>query len=389
MASGPLLTGSVIDDQRHQVVLTNGSTIRSVPASEKQIRGKSVHLLIVDEACFVSEEVWQAARFTVIARPDSRVILASTPWGRAHRFFALAYRAGQRREDGYALFHWPSTASPLVDAELLRLWRASSTDREYQREVLAQWVDAQGQYFSDAELEAAVCDYALIVPHEAGGRRGVAGVDWGFSTDSSAVVVVSEAHGGDLLGEWPARTFWLPWIDEGIKAPYLLFVQRVVDVTNGYRLARLASETNGVGAMPTQELQRSLRGQGGRVMPIHTTSETKEEAFGRIKMLLQQGRLALPCHARLLGQLSALEFTERDSGGVRIPAPVRSGHDDLAMALALSVGVGDVASTTVGFRMMVPEGRIPLRQSQGLDPGSPSGVRYAGHDWSQTESRGE
>jgi hypothetical protein len=46
--------------------------------------------LIVDEACFVSEEVRQAARFTTIAfttiaRPDSRVILASTPWGHQNR----------------------------------------------------------------------------------------------------------------------------------------------------------------------------------------------------------------------------------------------------------------------------------------------------------------
>ena len=55
LAKSPLLTGSVVDDERHQINLTNGSSIRSVPASEKQVRGKSVDLLVIDEAAFVQK----------------------------------------------------------------------------------------------------------------------------------------------------------------------------------------------------------------------------------------------------------------------------------------------------------------------------------------------
>ena len=358
LASGPLLTGSVIDDQRHQVVLTNGSTIRSVPASDKQIRGKSVHLLIIDEACFVSEEVWQAARFTVIARPDSRVILASTPWGRADRFFALAYRAGQRCEDGFASFHWPSTASPLVDAELLRLWRTSSTEREYQREVLAHWVDAQGQYFSDAEIEVALADYELIPPERANHLRGVAGIDWGLLRDSSAIVVLADGA-GRLAGDWPEHTFFCPWVHEAVATPYRTFVGQVVDVAKGYRLRRIASECNGVGSMPTTELERLLRFHHGKVVAVTTTATSKEGSFGRLKLLLSQGRLALPrAHPALIAQLSALEYEERDSGTLRIAVPERQGHDDLAMALMLAVSEADVASVPSTLMLQVPTGLI-------------------------------
>jgi hypothetical protein len=44
----------------------------------------------------MDDDLWTAAKFTVIARPDSRIVMASTPWGRQDRFFAVTYRAGQR-----------------------------------------------------------------------------------------------------------------------------------------------------------------------------------------------------------------------------------------------------------------------------------------------------
>jgi hypothetical protein len=39
LARSPLLAGSVVDDQHQEITLSNGSSIRSVPASERQIRG--------------------------------------------------------------------------------------------------------------------------------------------------------------------------------------------------------------------------------------------------------------------------------------------------------------------------------------------------------------
>ena len=55
IAGHPLLAGSVDEELKTRVVLSNGSRILSVPASPKQVRGWSVDLLIVDEAAFVDE----------------------------------------------------------------------------------------------------------------------------------------------------------------------------------------------------------------------------------------------------------------------------------------------------------------------------------------------
>lgn len=78
--SSPLLAGAVVDESLSVLTLSNGSQVRSVPASMRQIRGWPVTLLIVDEAGFLDQEIWRAAEPGIIARRGSQVILASSPW---------------------------------------------------------------------------------------------------------------------------------------------------------------------------------------------------------------------------------------------------------------------------------------------------------------------
>ena len=79
LATSPLLAGSVVDDERHTVLLSNASEIRAVPASPRQIRGQALDLLVIDENAYVAEDVWSAAKYATIARPNSKVVLSSTP----------------------------------------------------------------------------------------------------------------------------------------------------------------------------------------------------------------------------------------------------------------------------------------------------------------------
>ena len=139
------------------------------------------------------------------------------------------------------------------------------------------------------------------------------------------MVVLAEAGADDLHGTWPPHTFWLPWVDEGIHISYGDFVARVVAIAKGYRLARIASETNGAGAMPTDELHRRLRFHHGTVVPVTTTSTTKQDGFGAIKVLMSQGRLALPRHPGL--SASSPRWSSRSSTPARSESTFPSGPD--------------------------------------------------------------
>lgn len=348
------LSGSVLDETRSTLTLSNGSTIRSVPASERQIRGWPVDLLIVDEAGFVADDIWRAAEPAIVARSGSRVVASSSPWGGAEHWFRALWRLGTDRPDEQvAAWHWPSTVSPLVDAALLEQIREREPADYFAREYLAEWADAAGSYFTEAEIMAAVAPYRMLPPEDTpdrpDGRRGfpvVAGVDWGLHRDANALVLVAlmDAAGG------PPRLF-VPHLEAHTGMPFGQFIDRVVEVARGYWLRVVASERNGIGEYPTTELEARLHraGAGARVAPVWTDQRRKMSGFGRIKGLMQAGKLVLPLHPGLLKELRALEFEQLASGGLRIAVPERAGHDDLAMALLQAVSCVDTSHLLVDW----------------------------------------
>lgn len=336
-SSSPLLAGSVADELKSQLTLSNGSVIRSVPASQRQIRGWAVDLLIVDEAGFIDQDIWRAAEPAIIARPGSRVILASSPWGGPDHFFRQLWQRGMTAPDEQVeAWHWPSSVSPMVDAELLEQIREREAPHYFAREFLAEWTDSVAAFFTSVELAEATKPFELTPPEDAAELGNVVGgVDWGARNDANTLAVIAGA-GFDERGRGRYRVVW---VEEHYRLPYDAWIDRLVEVAGGFRFSLLAAECVGVGDFPTATLQRRMfdAGRGQVVVPVYTTAKLKEDGFGLMQLLMQQGRLELPAHPALLRQLSALEITRMESGQSRIAVPDRVGHDDLAMALCLAV----------------------------------------------------
>jgi hypothetical protein len=341
--NSPLLAGSVVDESTQVVTLSNGSVIRSVPSSMAQIRGWSIDLLILDEAGLISSEIWRSAEPAIVARPGSRVLASSSPWGQVDHWFRTLWRRGMDQPDAmYESFCWPSTVSPLVDQTLVEHWRETWPETEFRREVLAEWTDDAGAYFTEHELTGAVGRWEMVLPAD-GAQLGrvVGGIDWGYATDANTIAIVAALSEPDANGR---TRYWVPWVQEEFRKPYANWIDDLVGMTAtssfpaGFSFSALVCETNGVGAMPSQVLQARLSGLGvGHVVePVATDVRLKETSYGWLKLLLQQGRIELPNHPPLLRQLRNLSFERLPSGGVRIHVPTNVGHDDLASALCLA-----------------------------------------------------
>src|SRR3954470_3163667 len=86
-----VLGGSVADETAGLLRLSNGSEIRSVPASERAVRGWTVDLLLIDEAAQVEDELLLGAAFpTTAARRDARIVLAGSPGAAEGAFYVFA-----------------------------------------------------------------------------------------------------------------------------------------------------------------------------------------------------------------------------------------------------------------------------------------------------------
>ena len=79
-------------ESRLSIELETGSRIVSLPGREATIRGFSgVHLLVVDEAARVADELYQAVR-PMLAVSGGRIVLLGTPFGKRGFFFLRILR---------------------------------------------------------------------------------------------------------------------------------------------------------------------------------------------------------------------------------------------------------------------------------------------------------
>lgn len=374
-ATHSLLKGSVLTETASLLMLSNGSEIRSVPASERQIRGWTVDLLIVDEAALVPDDVLLGAALpTTAARPDARIILTSTPWAMEGAFYR-SYLAGIDGSPHTRSFQWKLADAPWITPEVVEQYRATLPPLRFLAEFEGQFVGASDALFPPADLKDAVCSYALLPPSEARGEEIVVGVDWGRAFDRHAVVALG------MLDDYGANEhpiLFLPWLQTSQRSysemvevvaslatktqrrrmlvePFFSPPARAQRLPGGvvlhesgatlpppggwhvpkrYSVRTLVTEMNGVGAMPSEELLRRL---GRRVVGVHSSQRSKEDAYSRLRALLSDRRLVLPDDLELMRQLQGLTYAPTKSGGLTIEAGDPNVHDDLADALSLAV----------------------------------------------------
>lgn len=335
LGANPVTRGSVVDDFATRVRLTNGSEIVSLPASQRQVRGygEGVLLVILDEAGFMPEELWAAASYTALderAR-GSRILMLGTPWGGPDAFFRRAFERGRSGDPDHSAHHWTFEANPALDRAYLERQRERVSPQEYAAEVLGEWSEAIGSLFPRELLERQTADLELpAIGNLAGPARAGIGLDWGVSFDRSAAALFYRLPVAALNPDRELRPAFVlvPHVWPA-KHPLSAVVREVGELSAP--LSHVASETSGVGAMPTQELLSALKRRGERILftAVATTNQKKTAGYGCLLGLLEQGQLVLPRHPDLLRQLAGLRFEQGERGFTRIEPESPAIHDDV------------------------------------------------------------
>ncbi|MDX8152767.1 hypothetical protein SK069_14260 [Patulibacter brassicae] len=372
VSSNEALRGAAIEEQAALVRLSNGSEIRSVPASEAQIRGWSVDALILDEAQLLPQDlIVSAALPTVAARPEALVIFAGTA-GRAQGSFYDAVVRGDQHSDFHQTFRWSVDECPWITPSAVAAMRESMSPARFAAEMLGEFQSGSDALFSKELLDRATADYVPgTLQSLRGPARVLAGVDWGAVHDRSALVAVARlpyvATDLPMFGVALAHRW-----QEGAPLPDV--VSDIVDAPAHWGF--LVPERNGIGESATQTLLRAMARRPGnaggarrnrlrlvdatrfeqrtrqrdprparrdwhaRVLPHMTSAQSKGAMYGDLAMLLHRGQIVLSSSdTELLRELLFLRVELTAGGNERVEAATDegSGHDDLSDALALAL----------------------------------------------------
>lgn len=371
VSGSPQLRASAVDEQAGLLTLTNGSEIRSVPASERQVRGWTVDLLLVDEAALVPDDLLLGAAMpTTAARENARIVLASSATSANGAFYDAAVR-GEAGSDHTRTYRWALADATWIAPSVIAAARDSMTPLRFAAEYEGVFASGQDALLSRHAIDKVLCDRTLLsLDALVGPARLSAGIDWGATMDRSVLCALGRVPGDRSLFAVVCVNRWLA----GYPGPDV--VQEIARSPALFQL--MTMEANGLGLPLCQLLVRHMRERpresgGGRSSGYvvvdagsvfdpsptprkyqppdrhkpkpfvatkhlyHANAASKAATYSALRLLIDKQQLLIPRAAEdLIRELLMLRVDLTASGTEKIEAG--SGHDDCADALAMALG---------------------------------------------------
>jgi len=301
-----------LSDRRMDFV--GGSRLYFRSAERPQhLRGRGWDLVVVDEAAFIPDSVWQDTLRPSLMLRKGRGIFLSTPNGR-QGFFHTMFQRGQKTDENPEVqsWHFPSWTNPMiVDTEIEAL-REELPQRAFDQEVGAEFLAGEGVVFRTIPIE----DYPCPCPP----RGAVAiGLDLAKHQDWTVAIAIDETgHIVDML-----RFHQLEWQTQ---------IRLAVDFAKKY-VAPVYVDATGLGDVVYDLVNEKYK---GLVIPIVFSNPQKRALIENLVVAFEQRRVTIPqVLEALIGELKAFSLKLR---GTTLTYSAPPGlHDDCVIALALAV----------------------------------------------------
>lgn len=316
------LRSRVSRSTRTIIQFNNRSEIIALPASENLLRGYTAHMVIVDEAAFIPEEVITNILYPMLATTNGSLILLSTPWGKDHFF----YRAFM--DPDFSVHRVKSSECPLIPKSFLKKQQQLMTAETYRMEYDAEFVEAATSYFTQDLIRSCIvpdlelqCDLEAAPTYTRG--EFYAGCDLGKLQDCSVFVAVKKER----------QTLQLIFLREfPLETPYSHVIGFMVRGNEKFRFRKILVDKSGVGEVVAEEIaNQGLMNAEGQSFTV----QSKGEMLGYLKVKMQQGLLKMPYDRRLCEQINEQRYEYTKSGKLKFWHPTGS-HDDQLWALALA-----------------------------------------------------
>ena len=132
-----------------KLLFPNGSRITALPQSPKTTRGFSAHLLIIDEAAFVDDELFESLTPVLASTNGYLWVLSSA--GDQRGFF---YNIFTNQTAGWEIFTATADDCPRITKEFLARERVLRGEQRFRREYFCEFQRGRMQFTSREVIEA-------------------------------------------------------------------------------------------------------------------------------------------------------------------------------------------------------------------------------------------
>jgi hypothetical protein len=165
----------------HELELTHGSRIVSLPCQPDTIRGyANVRLMVIDEAARVPDHLYRTVR-PMLAVSGGRMVLLSTPCGKRGFFYDTWTNGGPN----WQRIEVPAAQVPRIAPEFLEEERRTLGESWFRQEYCCSFEALEGLVYPDF-ARCVLHHPTTSPPHNLCGRK-VGGIDFGFRNPFAAI----------------------------------------------------------------------------------------------------------------------------------------------------------------------------------------------------------
>lgn len=308
---------------KNRIKLSNGSEyiVRPVGNHGNAVRGFTANVLIVDEAAYMPELMWLAAKPTLLTTGGD-IWLCSTPHGKEGYF----YEAFQNKQNRYKVFHI-SSEEVIHNRPISKSWSAEKrkaairlleeekndmSDLRYAQEYRGEFIDELRRYFSDELIErACVLKRPEVLQKNADYYLGVDIARMGG--DESTFEIIKKVSPENLIQV------------ENIITKKTLTTeteQKIIELNRQYdKLKKIYIDAGagslGVGVfdhlLQNNETKRKVEAINNRARPLDRDEKSKtkilkEDLYDNLRALLQKGHIKLLDDESLKLSLRSIQY---------------------------------------------------------------------------------
>lgn len=310
--------------------ITSSTVLFRSSEQKDTLRGYTVDFVVLDEAAFLSEEIWGlVSPMTDVRRATTLII--STPRFSSGFFFNM-YSLALRNENNCVLFDWSKEdTSMFLSPERLEFYRNILPEIQFRNEYLGQFAEAQSVVFGD--FQSNIASPLTLTPY----NELFVGIDYGNGMKEDDTVVTA-------LNEYGQQVFLHYWNDK-TSIQSADFISSILS-SYGDKNITIYAEQNSLGKPQIELLQQ----RGHTVTPKVTTNTSKAEMVAHLQNAFEKKDITILDDKRQTNELASYSYEYNpQTGKVSYNAP-QGLHDDICIALAYA-NLCRIESASAGYSL--------------------------------------